>query len=172
MVEWHHRLNRHEAEQTPREQDREPGMLRSMGSQRVRHDQVTKQQERNSLAAQQLGLHASTQGTWAPSLVRELRSHKPCGVAKYISISIYLYTDIGIYMIDIDIYLYMQMGFPGGSDDRESACNIGDWGPISGLGRSSGEGNGNHSSITAWRIPWTEEPDRLQYTGSQRVEHD
>ena len=29
-----------------------------------------------------------------------------------------------------------------------------------------------HSSILAWRIPWTEEPDRLQSIGSQGVEHD
>ena len=29
-----------------------------------------------------------------------------------------------------------------------------------------------HSSTHAWKIPWTEEPDRLQYTGSQRVGHD
>ena len=29
-----------------------------------------------------------------------------------------------------------------------------------------------HSSILAWRIPWTEEPDRLQSTGSQRIGHD
>ena len=29
-----------------------------------------------------------------------------------------------------------------------------------------------HSSILAWRIPWTEEPSRLQSIGSQRVEHD
>ena len=29
-----------------------------------------------------------------------------------------------------------------------------------------------HSSILAWRIPWTEEPCRLQPTGSQRVGHD
>ena len=29
-----------------------------------------------------------------------------------------------------------------------------------------------HSSILAWRIPWTEEPRRLQSTGSQRVGHD
>ena len=28
-----------------------------------------------------------------------------------------------------------------------------------------------HSSILAWRIPWTEEPDRLQSKGSQRVGH-
>ena len=29
-----------------------------------------------------------------------------------------------------------------------------------------------HSSILAWRIPWTEEPGRLQSIRSQRVEHD
>ena len=29
-----------------------------------------------------------------------------------------------------------------------------------------------HSSILAWRIPWAEEPGRLQSTGSQRVGHD
>ena len=29
-----------------------------------------------------------------------------------------------------------------------------------------------HPSILAWRIPWTEEPDGLQSTGSQRVGHD
>ena len=29
-----------------------------------------------------------------------------------------------------------------------------------------------HSSILAWRIPWTVEPNRLQFMGSQRVRHD
>ena len=29
-----------------------------------------------------------------------------------------------------------------------------------------------HSSILAWRIPWTEEPDTLQSMGSQGVRHD
>ena len=29
-----------------------------------------------------------------------------------------------------------------------------------------------HSSAIAWKIPWTEEPDRLQSMGSQRVGHD
>ena len=49
----------------------------------------------------------------------------------------------------------------------------GDLGLIPGLGRSPGEGNGStHSSILAWRIPWTEEPGGLQSTGSQRVGHD
>ena len=29
-----------------------------------------------------------------------------------------------------------------------------------------------HSSIIAWKIPWTEESDRLKFMGSQRVRHD
>ena len=34
------------------------------------------------------------------------------------------------------------------------------------------EGMATHPSILAWRIPWTEEPDRLGYTGLQSVGHD
>ena len=34
------------------------------------------------------------------------------------------------------------------------------------------EGMAAHSSIVAWRIPWTEEPGGLQSIGSQRVRHD
>ena len=34
------------------------------------------------------------------------------------------------------------MGFPGGSDGKESACNTGDLGSIPGAGRFPGEGNG------------------------------
>ena len=34
-------------------------------------------------------------------------------------------------------------GFPGGSEGKESACNVGDLGSIHGLRRSPGEGNGN-----------------------------
>ena len=37
---------------------------------------------------------------------------------------------------------YLQKGFPGGSDGKESACNVGDQGSIPGSGRSPGEGNG------------------------------
>ena len=39
---------------------------------------------------------------------------------------------------------------------------------IPGLGKSSGEGNGNHSSILDWNIARTEEPGRLQSMGSQK----
>ena len=34
------------------------------------------------------------------------------------------------------------------------------------------KGRATHSSMLAWRIPWTEEPGRLQFMGSQRIEHD
>ena len=69
----------------------------------------------------------------------------------------------------------MCVGFPGDSNSEESACNdggTGDEGSIPGLERSPEEGMATHSSILAWRIPWTEEPSSLQSMGSQRVEHD
>ena len=46
---------------------------------------------------------------------------------------------------------------------KESAYNAGDSGSIPGLGSSPGDGKKlPHSSILAWRIPWTEEPGGLQ----------
>ena len=59
-----------------------------------------------------------------------------------------------------------------GSDGEESAWNAGDPGSILELGKPPGERNGYHSSILAWKIPWTEELGGLQSTGSQRVGHD
>ena len=52
--------------------------------------------------------------------------------------------------------LYQRMGFPGGSDGKESACNAGDPGLIPESGRCPGERLATHSSILAWGIPWTE----------------
>ena len=46
-----------------------------------------------------------------------------------------------------------------------SAGDAGDMGSIPGLGRSPGGGNGNPLSISAWEIPWTEEPGRLHSMG-------
>ena len=45
------------------------------------------------------------------------------------------------------------------------------WVPSLGWEDPLEEGMGTHSSILSWRIPWTEEPGRLQFTGSQRVRH-
>ena len=58
-----------------------------------------------------------------------------------------------------------------GSDGKEPACNAGDLGLIPGLRRSLEKEVATHSSILAWRIPWTEEPDGLQSMGLQRVRH-
>ena len=49
----------------------------------------------------------------------------------YIYIHIYIYTHFDVY----------QMGFPGGSDSKESICNVKDLRSILGLGRDPGEGN-------------------------------
>ena len=56
------------------------------------------------------------------------------------------------------------MGFPSGSDGKESTRNARDPALIPGMA--------THSSILAWRIPWSEEPDRLQSMRLQRVGHD
>ena len=54
-----------------------------------------------------------------------------------------------------------------------NAGDIGDSGAITGSGRSPGEEIlATHSSILAWRIPWTGEPGRLQSIVLQRVGHD
>ena len=54
---------------------------------------------------------------------------------------------------------------PGGvravSDGKESSCNAGDLGLIPGLGNLLEKGMAIHSSILAWRIPWTEESGGL-----------
>ena len=53
-----------------------------------------------------------------------------------------------------------------------SAGDVRDVGSIPGLGRAPGSEHATHSSIFAWRILGTEEPGRLQSTGSQRIRHD
>ena len=63
--------------------------------------------------------------------------------------------------------------FLGSFNSKESACNVGDLVSIPGPEISLVKGMGTHSSRSlAWRIPWTEEPGRLQSMGSQRIGHD
>ena len=62
--------------------------------------------------------------------------------------------------------------FPGGSDGKASACNAGDPGLIPGSGRSLEKEMAIDFSTLAWKIPWMEEPDRLQSMGSHSVGHD
>ena len=58
-------------------------------------------------------------------------------------------------------YLYLT-NWPGDSVVKNPPTNAGDSGSIPGSGKSPGEGNGTHSSILVWEIPWTEKPDELQ----------
>ena len=60
------------------------------------------------------------------------------------------------------------MDFLGGSDGKESAYNVGDLGWEDLLEKEMA----THSNTLAWKMPWMEEPGRLQFTGSQRVRHD
>ena len=62
------------------------------------------------------------------------------------------------------------MGFPGGSEGKESALDAGDLGLIPGWEDPLEKGMATHSSILTWRIPWTEEPGRLQSMGSQELD--
>ena len=62
--------------------------------------------------------------------------------------------------------------FPGGSDGKASACNVGDPGSIPTSEDPLEKEMAIHSSTLASKIPWTEEPNRLQSRGSQRVRQD
>ena len=66
----------------------------------------------------------------------------------------------------------MNLGFPGGSAVKNPPAVQEMW--VQSLVQEDPleEGVATHSSLLAWRIPWTEEPDGLQSMGSQRVRHD
>ena len=55
---------------------------------------------------------------------------------------------------------------------KESGCNVGDLASILGWEGPLEKRMATYSSILAWRISWTEEPDRLQSMGLQRVRQD
>ena len=64
------------------------------------------------------------------------------------------------------------MGFPGGSEVKNTPANAGDTGSIPGREDALEEGMATHPSLLVWRIRWAEEPGGLQSTASQRVGHD
>ena len=75
----------------------------------------------------------------------------------------YLYTHTKIWVSQV---VSVVKNLPANARDIRVA------GSIPGSRRFSGVRHGTHSSILGWRIPWTEEPGRLQSIGSQRVGHD
>ena len=72
-------------------------------------------------------------------------------------------------------FIHLSMGFPSGSVVKNSPAGQ----EVQEMGVRSlswedplEEGMAAHSSILAWRIPWTVEPGGLQSAGLQRVKHD
>ena len=61
------------------------------------------------------------------------------------------------------------MGFPGGSDGKESTYNAGDPGLIPGSERSHGEGNGNPLQFSCLENSLKEKPSELQFMELQTV---
>ena len=68
------------------------------------------------------------------------------------------------------------MGLPGGAggkitrlpmQETLSIPGLGRMGPVPGREDPLEEGTATHSSILAWRLPWTEEPGGLEFTGLQ-----
>ena len=74
------------------------------------------------------------------------------------------YLRTNIYLI---LPLEAERGFPGGSNGKESGHNAGDHGQEDSLQKEMA----THSSTLAWRIPWTEEPGRLESMESKKIRH-
>ena len=68
----------------------------------------------------------------------------------------------------IDYLVAVSLGFPGGSDSKESTSMQETW--VQSLNQEDPleKGKATHSSTLAWRIPWVEESGRLQSMGLQR----
>ena len=70
--------------------------------------------------------------------------------------------------------LFVKKIYKQGGSEVRSVCLLMQETRVRSLGREDPleKEMATHSSILAWRIPWTEKPSRLQSTGSQRVGHD
>ena len=91
----------------------------------------------------------------------------------YTHTHIHIYTHVCIYIyICMYVYTHTHTGFSGGSAEKNlptmqemQVRSLGWEDPLE-------KEMATHSSIIAWRIPWTEEPSKLQSMGSQGVGHD
>ena len=66
---------------------------------------------------------------------------------------------------------FLHKGFPGGSEVKASACNVGDLGSIPGSGRSPGEGNGNPLQYSCLENPMDRGAWQGTVHGVVRVSH-
>ena len=70
------------------------------------------------------------------------------------------------------VYPLFLKGFPGDSEVKNMSAMQNAWVQSLGSEDPLEKKMATHSSILAWRIPWTEKPGKLQSIGSQRVGHD
>ena len=161
MVGWHHWLNSHEFEQTlgDREGQGKPGVLQSVGLQRVGHDWVTEQQLKRAAQSRQ----PAALVCWCWCLVA-CRCSVNIAEKKKRNGLVDRWMDEGRNLIHCIKIAQAQGSLTSwfcGSDSKESTYNAGDW--VWSLGQEDPLEKGivTHSSILAWRIPWTEETDGL-----------
>ena len=84
--------------------------------------------------------------------------------------STYVYQQESPYLWNPFSKMYLvHLGFPGGSDNKESACNVEYLGSIPGSGRSPGEGNGYPLKYSCLGNPMDRGAWQVQSVGSQRV---
>ena len=77
------------------------------------------------------------------------------------------FEQINVYILSLSssseyLPFVLFLGFPGGSDGKESSSNAEDLSSVPGVGRSSGGGMATHSSILTWRIPMNRGAGSLQ----------
>ena len=112
----------------------EPGRLQSMGSLKVGHGWATSRsciEEGNGNLLQYSCLeNPSDRGAWWAAIYGVAQSQTQ--LKRQQQQQRYHFN-----------HLFLYSGFSGFSDRKESTCNVGDLGSISGLGRSPGEGNSN-----------------------------
>ena len=88
------------------------------------------------------------------------------------------FLDISLFELFLSLLISLKLfaenlGFPGGSDGKESACSVGDLGSTPVLGRFPWRRAWQPTLVSLpGESPWTEEPGGLQSLGSQRVGHD
>ena len=115
-----------------------PGMLRSMGSQRAGHDWTIKQLI--------FSFQSSSCVCWFfhNFLCLIWRLKVLIATPGVFSLHCGMWTFFFFFLVACRLFSWFtyDLGFPGGSDGKESACIVGDPGSVLGLGRSPGEGNG------------------------------
>ena len=127
MAGWHHRLDGHEFEGTPGVGDGQGGLVccDSWGCKELDTSEWLNWTEEQLKSWEQWHTH---------DLLKKLISTTQSSKIIMLIIAV---------VCGKKIWFLTFLGFPGSSNSKEYACNAGDQGSVSGLGRSPGEGNGN-----------------------------